>query len=100
MTQTFSPPLVPPPTAAVPAQALKEEYEYATEEYYEEELEKSQPIPQIRAQALEPEEIMAAPAQLNATMSENKTPSLDPYNKFLKWTDEQSKKSGGTPDAS
>jgi hypothetical protein len=29
-----------------------------------------------------------------------KYPTLDPYNKFLKWTDEQSKKSGGTPDAS
>ena len=43
---------------------------------------------------------MAAPAQLNATMSEKKTPSLDPYNKFLKWTDDQSKKSGGTPDGS
>ena len=94
MSQTFSPPLVPPPAAAVPTQDLKEEYEYATEEYYEEELE---PKPQIRAQALEPEEIMATPAQLNATMS---GPSLDPYNKFLKWTDEQSKKSGGTPDAS
>ena len=100
MSQTFSPPLVPPPAAAVPTQDLKEEYEYATEEYYEEELEKTKPKPQIRAQALEPEEIMATPAQLNGTMSDKKGPSLDPYNKFLKWTDEQSKKSVGTPDAS
>jgi hypothetical protein len=39
-TQPISPPLVPP-AAAKPNENLKSEYEYATEEYYEEELEKS-----------------------------------------------------------
>jgi len=42
---------------------------------------------------------MSVPAIQNSTSKEKKPPSLDPYNKFLKWTDEQSKKSGGTPDA-
>jgi hypothetical protein len=65
---------------------LKSEYEYATEEYYEEEVDKSSP--KIKAQPLQPEEIMASPAQQsNDSPLLKKTPTLDPYNKFLQWTD-------------
>ena len=61
MSQTFSHPLEPAP--AIADQKVQEEYEYATEEYYEEEdVKQSTQKPAIKAKALEPEEIMASPA--------------------------------------
>ncbi len=55
------------------------EYEYATEEYYEEEVHKP-----IKAKPLEAEEVTAVPVP----ETKKSLPGLDPYNKFLRWTDE------------
>jgi hypothetical protein len=55
------------------------EYEYATEEYYEDEVNKP-----IQAKALEAEEVTAVPVP----ETKKSQPALDPYNKFLRWTDE------------
>lgn len=49
---------------------------------------------------MEHEQPGVSPTTQNLSSPQGKKPaSLDPYNKFLRWTDEQSKKSGGTPEA-